>query len=212
MKAMVISLPKTATSTLGVMMQIMGLRVTGSNLELGPESPASAFDPVFDAYDGFQDYPWPFVYERYLPADEVRFIFVRREFGSWWNSFLNSYGSAGEAYLSHAYMRIPKEPSFEDSFRQYFEDHEARAVEASQRYPGRFLFLDIDRISWEVVAGFLETQPPPGDPPVPRVNRKAYEREARGVLRRFLGNVARRLPGPVFQRLMRRYLRVRYLR
>ena len=91
---------KTGTTTLKVCLEHLGYTVCGPDLELLRCVDRGDLDPVFEFaedYDGFQDWPWPFVYEemdeRY---EDSKFILTRRKNSDvWFNSLKNTPSKRG---------------------------------------------------------------------------------------------------------------------
>ena len=96
-KVFVVGLSKTGTSTLKEMLTTLGYHVCGPRKELLAQVRAGnvgAVDPTLDAYDAFEDWPWPLVYRH---ADEkygakARFILTRRKDAETWFRSVENHG------------------------------------------------------------------------------------------------------------------------
>ncbi len=153
-KVIVVGLPKTGTSTLDVMLRILGYHVTGPDIDF-QKGDEVLLNEKFVEFDAFQDYPWCFEWQNFVDIDYVKFIVLTRNKNSWWKSFYDSYGRKGTKYLSYPYLNIEKEETNKSKFLDYFDRHYNVIKKTAQVHPNRFLFLDIKNFEWKELCYFL---------------------------------------------------------
>lgn len=160
-KIVVVGLPKTGTSTLTVMLRILGYKVTGPDIAFKPQD-VIYLERNFEVFDAFQDYPWCFEWERYISDPRVLFIELKRDKLSWWKSFLNSYGGKGKGFLSYPYFGIEKYQENKELFIDFFVNYYANFESFKLREPERVLTIDVGVFGWEELCAFLK-EPLPRD-------------------------------------------------
>ena len=158
-KVIVLGLPKTGTSTLAVMLRLLGYKVTG------PDGQYQINDDQylrmrFNTCDGFQDFPWCFEWRRFFEDQRVKYIILKRDPESWWKSFLDSYGREKTRYLSYPFMKISKEKENRDLFISYFNTYYQEVETQAREYPNRFLTIDIKTFEWKELCNFLDEDLP----------------------------------------------------
>lgn len=158
-KIIVVGLPKTGTSTLTVMLRMLGYNVTGPDIHFQPGMSAY-LDEQFQKYDAFQDYPWCFEWQRYAKEERVLFIELTRDPEAWWRSFYDSYGGTGTNYLSYAYMQLEKKLHHKSRFLDFFEAFYSEFQNFKLKHPKRVLSLDISSFEWEDLCQFLNEPVP----------------------------------------------------
>ena len=175
-----IGLPKTGTSTLAVMLRMLNYTVTGPDIQY-TFGDAVYLDKTFNYYDGFQDYPWCFEWQRFLKCENAKFIVLKREKESWLKSFYESYGKDKEGYLSYPYMGILKETNNRDKFLNYYDRYYNIANDYAKKSPNRFLFLSLKTFEWKDLCDFLDEKPPTnllgGKVKKPHINKKNYKKD-----------------------------------
>ncbi|WP_430466454.1 sulfotransferase [Winogradskyella ouciana] len=179
-KVVVIGLPKTGTSTLAVMLRMLNYTVTGPDIKY-KFGDARYLDETFGQYDGFQDYPWCFEWQRFLKYENTKFIVLNREKESWLKSFYESYGRDKESYLSFPYMKILKERENKEEFLNYFDSYYKTANEYVEKLPSRFLNISLKAFEWEELCDFLEEELPTNIfgrvVKKPHINKKNYKKD-----------------------------------
>lgn len=158
-KVIVLGLPKTGTSTLAVMLRMLHYKVTGPDDQyvLGD---SQFLDHKYEAYDGFQDFPWCFEWRRYLDDQRSKFIILKRERSSWWKSFYNSYGRKDKRYLSYPFMKIEKQSENESKFLEFFDAYYEEVEQYASEFRERFLKVNISEFEWEELCEFLDEKLP----------------------------------------------------
>lgn len=175
-KVMVVGLSKTGTSTLKVMLETLGYRVCGPRKKLLPAVRAGDMrevDALLEAYDAFEDWPWPLVYRhahaRY--GDQIRFVLTTRiSFERWFKSLV-SHGRGSSPFkgmgASYGYYRPDGN---EDAFRSIYETHNREVREYFAAYPDRLVEMCLEAgDGWEKLSEFLGRPVPAGA--VPHANR-----------------------------------------
>ncbi|NIK92542.1 hypothetical protein GZ212_10315 [Mangrovimonas sp. CR14] len=153
-KIVVVGLPKTGTSTLTLMLRMLGYQVTGPELEFKPGD-LDLLQHRFETYDGFQDYPWCFEWELFKEDKQVLFIELKREKAAWWQSFYDSYGNKGTNYLAYPYFKIEKSQESQGDFLEFFEQYYDHFGFYKDKHPEKVLSVDIKTLSWEDLCDFL---------------------------------------------------------
>lgn len=160
-KVLVIGLPKTGTSTVAVMLRMLGYTVTGPENHFQKGDTASLEDR-FARCNAFQDYPWCFEWERFAGRPGVKFLILERDPESWWQSFWESYGKKDARYKSFPYIQILKQENHKTQFLTYFEAYYQKASTFAKAHPNRVLVRRIDTLDWETLCAFLEEKKPRG--------------------------------------------------
>ncbi|MBO6606967.1 sulfotransferase [Psychroserpens sp.] len=158
-KVIVLGLPKTGTSTLAVMLRMLNYKVTGPD-DKYTNGDTVFLDERFESYDGFQDFPWCFEWKRFLDDERTKFIILKRDRSSWWTSFYNSYGRKDKRYLSYPFMKIDKKLENEPKFLDFFESYYSEVEQQANRFPERFLSVNISEFEWEDLCMFLDEKLP----------------------------------------------------
>lgn len=193
MKIFGIGLNKTGTSTLGAAGERLGLRAKTWDADLFHETIVEGrrdrLWEVIDAFDLFNDFPYPLLYpeiaERYPDA---RFVLTRRSTPDAWLASVKAHAMrASPASRTHRVVYGLQYPhGFEQSFLDYYVCHNAAA---RQFFAGRReAFLEIcweEERDWSRFAAFVGREPPDG--PLPRANAREGKRV--NPLR-YAGNVA----------------------
>ncbi|MFD2823336.1 sulfotransferase [Lacinutrix iliipiscaria] len=158
-KVIVVGLPKTGTSTLAVMLRMLNYKVTGpdANYKIGD---LPFLNKKFNEFDGFQDFPWCFEWDKFLDNDKVKYIILNREKESWWKSFYESYGRKQERYLSYPFFKISKELKNKPQFLNYFDTYYETLNTYAAKYPERFLSISIKTFEWQELCDFLDEDLP----------------------------------------------------
>lgn len=158
-KVIVVGLPKTGTSTLAVMLRMLNYNVTGPDgqYEIGD---IEFLDNKFNKFDGFQDFPWCFEWERFFKNKNVKFIILNRERESWWKSFYESYGRKQNRYLSYPFFKITKDLKNKDQFLNYFDSYYETINRYALKHPERFLSISIKTFEWQELCDFLGEELP----------------------------------------------------
>lgn len=200
-KVFVVGLSKTGTSTLKEMLTTLGYHVCGPRKDLLADVRAGkvqAVDPTLDAYDAFEDWPWPLVY-RY--ADEkygakARFILTRRKDADTWFRSVENHGlgtsplkSMRDAY-GH-YRPFGRKAAFVKTY----EEHNAAVRSYFADQPERFVEFCLEEgDGWDKLCGFLGHDAP--GTAVPHRNRSTPDRKpfARLVNRLVIAPIYSRLP------------------
>jgi hypothetical protein len=180
-KVIIIGLPKTGTSTLTVMLRVLNYRVTGPNIDYY-YGDKKYLRKKIEQFDGFQDYPWCFEWKEFLDVETTKFILLKRNVDSWWESFYKSYGGLNENYLSYPYIRISKTNENKNAFVSYYEDYYTRAEKCLTTTGNKYLLLHIESLSWDELCSFLEEDIPKNilgkRIGVPHINKNNHHKRA----------------------------------
>lgn len=159
-KILVVGLPKTGTSTLTVMLRMLGYQVTGPEIHFR-FGDISFLEECFERYDAFQDYPWCFEWERFKADGRVLFIELKRDPEAWWKSFYDSYGKKGKKYLSQPYFKLDKEQEAKALFLDYFKAYYRHFESFKKTFQKNVLSIDLETFGWKELCEFL-------DEPIPK--------------------------------------------
>lgn len=199
-KVLVIGLSKTGTSTLNVMLSELGYRVCHQRKDLLRKVRAgnfAALDPVLDAYDAFEDWPWPLAYRHALAryGSRAKFILTTRSSAEKWFASVNNHGYRMNLFKSmkQTYGRYrPFGRSRE--FSQIYENHNAEVREFFASHPEQFLEFCLENgDGWQKLCDFLG-KPVPGVP-VPHANQTTPDlRKVQRICNEIIAPVYRLLP------------------
>jgi Sulfotransferase domain len=200
-KTVVIGLSKTGTSTLHHMLATLGYRVCGPRKDLLARVRSGemfAIDDTLDAYDAFEDWPWPLTYRHVLEryGENAKFILTVRESSDRWLASVISHGLRTDPTksmrLAYNYYRpFGRERQFEEMYEQH--NDEVRSFFAA--YPGQFIEFCLETgDGWEKLCGFLN-EPVPALP-VPHANRTSAREKRLNVM-------VNRMIAPIYSRLVR---------
>lgn len=158
-KIIVAGLPKTGTSTLATMFNILNYDVIGPSINLTKDN-TTEIEYLFQKHQAFQDYPWCFEWKRFFERDDVKVVILKRDINSWFESFLMSYGKKGKNYKSFPYLRIEKSRSNETKFREYFNNYYRELEVYQNKYPDKFLSVQLEDLKWDTLCSFLSESIP----------------------------------------------------
>ena len=158
-KVIVVGLPKTGTSTLAVMLRMLNYNVSGpdGNYKIGDNN---YLEQKFNTHDAFQDFPWCFEWQRFFDNSKVKFIILKRDKQSWWQSFYKSYGWQQENYMSYPFIKIKKHIDNKDRFIAFFDAYYHKLDIYAQKMPNRFLTVSINTFQWKDLCFFLNEPVP----------------------------------------------------
>ena len=150
-KILVIGLPKSGTSTLTVMLRILGYSVTGPSSKNNKEN----LNGELKKFDAFQDYPWCFEYKYLLEKQNMKIIVLKRKSSSWVVSFKKNFGGKGINYNCYNYIKISKiEPDYK--FIEYQENYYDNAINFLNTKGIPYLEIDLESLNWKDVCKFLK--------------------------------------------------------
>ncbi len=158
-KIIVIGLPKTGTSTITVMLRMLGYKVSGPDIDIIKGNDFHLAQRYNQA-NAFQDYPWCFEWKQFCEKKEVKFIILYRDREKWWNSFYNSYGGQGNNYLSYPYFKIFKNQENKAVFLRFYDSYYKEAEKYQKENPKNYYFTEISKISWIDLCKFLNEKIP----------------------------------------------------
>jgi hypothetical protein len=178
LKIIIIGLPKTGTSTLTVMLRMLGYTVFGPDIDF-IKGDDKLLLQKFEQGEAFQDYPWCFEWQRFTTVNNIKFIILYRDREEWWKSFMQSYGNSGENYLSYPYMNIPKLEKEKNTFLKYYDEYYKKANQFMEANPNICFRTSIKTISWNAICSFLNEDIPinliGNISKIPHVNKKNYK-------------------------------------
>ena len=150
-KILIIGLPKSGTSTLTVMLRILGYSVTGPS----PVNNNKFLDKKFKKFNAFQDYPWCFEYKYLLEKQSMKIIVLKREPLKWAKSFKKNFGGNGTNYNCYDYIKISKnKPDYK--FIEYHTDYYNEAIEFLDSKNLSYLRIDLENLKWEDICQYLQ--------------------------------------------------------
>jgi hypothetical protein len=161
MKIFGIGLNKTGTKTLGSCFNIFGLKNKSYDLSLLVEYSQGNIDSVFqvsDAFDSFEDWPWPLLYKefdkRYPYAKFV--LTVRKDPDTWFNSLCRHADRTGPTHAREIVYHHSMPHLFREEHIQIYNRHIQEVLIYFRGRENKLLTLcweNGDR--WERLAGFL---------------------------------------------------------
>src|SRR5262245_18954488 len=155
---------KTATSSLGKALEILGYRVKG---EFGARDPriAEIAKPharrFVEEFDAFQDNPWPILFrelDEWFP--DGKFVLTVRDVKSWFTSVETFFGDRASPMRTWIYgVGVPR--GNETIYRARYERHTQEVLTHFAGRRGKLLVMDITRgEGWELLCPFLEVSIP----------------------------------------------------
>jgi hypothetical protein len=200
-KAVVIGLSKTGTSTLHHMLAALGYRVCGPRKDLLARvrrGEISAVDETLAAFDAFEDWPWPLTYrhvvERY--GSSAKFILsVRASTDKWLASVMaHSFRTDPTKSMRLAYNYY-RPFGREHKFRELYEQHNDEVRRFFADRPDQLMEFCLENgDGWDKLCSYLN-EPVPALP-VPHANRTADQQKRLNVI--LNGIIA-----PIYSRLAR---------
>jgi len=194
MKVFGIGMNKTGTTTLEKCLSRLGFHHHSFDLELTQAVDEGNLDPVFevaDAYDSFEDWPWPLIYEeldeRYPDAKFI--LTTRKDSATWIDSLKRHADRTGPTEFRDIVYGYPMPHEREAEHVQIYEEHNA---EVRAYFDDRDDFLEVcweEKAEWEELCRFLNVPVP--DKPFPHANKSP------GPLYTALRKVKRTLVDPI---------------
>ncbi len=183
---------KTATSSLGEALEILGYRVASvvglQDEDIATTYQAKAFALV-DSFDAFEDNPWPLLFRELDSAyPGSKFILTRREDDAWLKSVTRHFG--GKTTHMRTFIYGVGDPlGSETVYLDRYRKHNDEVLEYFANRPDDLLVMDITQgDGWSLLCPYLGAELP--DRAFPSAN-KAEDREKRvgllGRLRNRLG-------------------------
>ncbi len=157
-KVLVVGLPKTGTSTLAVMLRMLGYSVTGPEIKF--KGDASYLVNQFEAFDAFQDFPWCFEWKQLINDPRTKVIILKRDEASWWESFYKSYGYKGQRYLSYPYFKLEKNSNNKQQFIDFYRNHYQTFDKLKTENQNKYLCINIKTFEWSELCDFLDEPMP----------------------------------------------------
>jgi Sulfotransferase domain len=200
-KAVVIGLSKTGTSTLHHMLATLGYRVCGPRKDLlgrVRQGEFSALDDILEAYDAFEDWPWPLTYRHVLEryGERAKFILTVRTSSDRWLASLKAHGLRADPTKSmrlayHYYRPFGRE----EQFREMYDRHNDEVRRFFSDQPDRLLEFCLEKDDgWQKLCNFLGEPVPPVA--VPHANQAAEQRKRLNV-------AINSMIAPIYSRLVR---------
>ncbi|WP_434035429.1 sulfotransferase [Formosa sp. 4Alg 33] len=145
-KICIISLHKTGTTSVALLLQKLGYLVTGPDTNLYYDLLNDNFkniDKYIESYDAFQDDPWYDIFE-YIDnlGLNVKFVYLKREEKSWLLSVQNFYQSNqyNNRVRKHFYGH-ENTLEYPEIYLQKYRNHEERVMEY---FHGKTNFITVD--------------------------------------------------------------------
>ena len=163
---------KTATTSLGTALEILGYRLHGEFGVNDTDIRHTALPRALQLarqFDAFEDNPWPLLYrelDRAFPGS--KFVLSLRPVEKWLASISRHFGSRSTPMREWIYG-VGSPQGNEDIYRRRYERHNAEVAEYFRNRPGDLLVLRItEGEGWEKLCPFLDL-PVPGQA-FPQVN------------------------------------------
>ena len=199
-----IGLNKTGTSSLRVALEHLGFRVCGPRkhlLKAMRRGDFSGFDEVVNAYDAFEDIPWPlafeYLFDRY--GSDTRFVLTTRSSPERWFKSIENH-ARGSGPLSQTWLLTYgtfRPFGRRQAYIEFYEDHNARVRNffAARGQQHRLLELCFEHgQTWQELCTFLGEPVP--DFPFPHANRTDLNRKQ-------FNRALNRIVEPVYRSLVR---------
>lgn len=160
-KIIVIGFQRTGTTTLAHALLELGFTVAGTIPTLGSSLVNGNITPTLlkaKEFDVVQDLPW-FVLFKELDKQfpNSKFILTKRDFHSWWPSFLNHFGNKPSEIRKWAYQSDFPKKSNQSHYEKIFEEHYKDVNKYFKNRPQDLLVLDIvSGDGWEKLCLFLK--------------------------------------------------------
>jgi hypothetical protein len=184
---------KTATSSLGAALTLLGYRVCGFVDVKNPSLQGRIEEitrPLIERYDAFQDNPWPLLYrslDRAYPGS--KFILTRRPTESWIASLVKHFGGTTTPMREVIYG-VGDPRGNEARYVEVYEAHNRRVVDHFKGRDEALLVLSItDGEGWERLCPFLGAPPPGVEFPLMNLARDRRAHGRRRALRSWLGKL-----------------------
>jgi hypothetical protein len=169
---------KTGTKTLGACLGTLGFRNRSLDREafaLWRLGEIGAVLDMMDAADGFEDWPWPFLYrEARERFPDARFVLTtRRDEATWLESLVGHVARHGRTSFNYRkYIYGVDDPAAHpERFLEVYRAHNAAVRTFFAGEPSRLLEICWeDGHGWERLCGFLGLPVP--DAPLPHMNRR----------------------------------------
>jgi hypothetical protein len=174
-KVLGVGLNKTGTTTLGACLRELGYRHVTWNREAFELWRDGRIDDVLarmEAFDSFEDWPWPLVYREFdARFPDARFVLtVRRNPGVWFESLRKHAERTGPTEFRAAIYGHAMPHGRRDEHVALYERHNAEVRAWFRDRPGKLIEL-----CWERGDGWAELAPFLGAPvpaiPFPHLNR-----------------------------------------
>lgn len=179
-----IGFQKTATTSLGEALSILGYKVTGPFGWMDADIQRTALSRALstaEKFDAFQDFPWAILYKELdMHFPNSKFILTVRNEEEWYESMLRHFGTRStpmrEWVYGKAYPRWNKK-----TYIKRYNDHNDEVKDYFKSRPNDLLVVDITAgDGWKPICSFLDCKEP--DVMFPRSN-PAGERRIQRVSR-----------------------------
>lgn len=192
LKIVVVSLPKTGTSTLAVMLRVLGYEVTGPNKHIKDDK--RNIQELKNKFNGFQDYPWCFEYQSFN-INTTLFIYIERDNKAWVNSFIYNYGRVNGNHYCQSYWKglkntLKNKQKLIDNKKQ----HKKIFLNWAKTNNAKVLYTNLKSLTWEKLCVFTNNDIPKNIfgkvIEVPNVNSSKYKYSKKyfKLIRNFLSN------------------------
>jgi len=168
---------KTATKSLASALRLLGYRVHGPEWVQDPQACVSLESlwaralPVVDAYDAFQDNPWPLLWRPLVEHfPDARFILTVRDEEQWLASALRYFGTQSTPMRQLIYGTDAGSPVGNEA--RYLERYRQHNEHVREAFAGVSRFLEMNITAgegWSTLCAFLEREIPA--PAFPHANR-----------------------------------------
>ncbi|NOX62729.1 MAG: hypothetical protein GXP42_12405 [Chloroflexi bacterium] len=166
---------KTGTTSLGLCLQQLGFRHTSFDLDLLRaycQGDVERLFQVADAYDSFEDWPWPLAFreldERYPQAKFI--LTVRKDSETWLRSLLSHAKRTGPTEARKLVYGYAMPQGHEIEHIRIYETHNAEVQRHFQDRPDKLLVVCWETGSgWPELGRFLGVETPSG--PIPHANK-----------------------------------------
>lgn len=181
-----IGFQKTATSSLGKALEMLGYRVHGPFGWMEPDIQDTALKrarSLVQQHDAFQDFPWALLYKE-LDVDfpDAKFVLTIRDEEKWFESMKTHFGIRATPMREWVYG-VPYPRGQRDIYIQRYRRHNEEVMSYFQDRPNDLLVMNItEGDAWNTLCPFLGHEVPEVD--FPRANTAPNRRLSR--IKRYL--------------------------
>jgi hypothetical protein len=156
MKVFGIGLNKTGTKTLNACFKSFGLTTWSYDLQLLKAYSEGRLDEIFrisDAYDSFEDWPWPLLYKEFdRRYPEAKFILaVRKSPEHWFDSLCRHADRTGPTEARQLVYHHEMPHQFKSEHIDFYNRHNNEVAEYFAGREGKLL-----QVCWETGSGWKE--------------------------------------------------------
>lgn len=203
-KVFCVGLNKTATSSLGRALDIIGYRVKGWERVKNINEAKVEAKKCLKEYDALQDLPWPIIYkwlDKKYPKS--KFILTVRNKQKWIKSICNFYNKKNE--LNNLVYGHGNPNGNEKKYMKVYSRHNSKVKKHFEGRKGKLLVMNIpEGDGWVKLCNFLDTRRPPFDFPKKNTSDKSGEVDKGSTMRQMYRHYQHTIRGGLLVRMKQR--------